>query len=313
MSVITTGELEQLYYVAETVYGTTPPVGTIATLTWGADLLQVKDTTDFQRTFDYISDSRAYGVTTRGMAKCGFDAKCYARNNATPYFWTNFFALYALGAVGAVTEHLPSFSAQISIKQGAAYQRFLYNGCKMTKLVMGSEGVGRPIVFDASILARYVSYSTSKAFSGLQSLTLGADPGDPIASSDPVSWLKKLGYTLSGGATTDLLARTWKLTIDNHLQAMPANILSGATYYPIASTIEEENREIIFEATIPAQDQTFETAKRNGTAMTSLTIPADNKTITLSNGYFDDTDFPTYKQGLNDENIKIHFKTITIA
>jgi hypothetical protein len=315
MSVITTGELQELYWIGETVYGTTPATALI----WGCDLISAKDDTDTQRAFNMISGSRAFGSTTRGMIKCGFTTKGYARLVSGAYDWTKFFALNALGALAAVTDRLPSFSSQVSIKQTAlggaiTYQYFLYNGCKLSKLVLSGDNVGQPIVWDATVMARWVTYSATKGFTGLQTVTVGADPADPNTAT-PVCWTTPHQYNLNGaGYVTTLRPRSWKLTIDNHCVPMPGQVLGAdAIYYEVAQTIEEENRDIILEVTLPAQDQTFETAKRLGQVMTGFKIQVDAKVITLGTGYFEENDFPTYKQGLNDETFKIRFQTITIA
>jgi len=268
--------------------------------------------------FEFLSGSRAFGTTTRGMIKTGFVHKGYPRLVSGGYNWTNFYAVNALGAAGAVADHLPSFSTQISIKQTvsgvASYQYFLFNGCKMTKLEMSAKSPGQPIEFDSTVMARYVQYYTSKAFpSQLQTVTLGADPSDPSAAV-PVTWTGAMQRNLNGTGYVTVQPRNWKLTIDNHCEAMPGNVLgSDGTYYPIANTIEEGQRDIIFEATFPAVDQTYQQAKRLGQVMTGITIPVDAKTITLGTGYFEENDFPTYAQKLNDESVKIRFQTITIA
>jgi hypothetical protein len=312
MPVITTGELMRLYWLAEATYGVTPSG---SPLTWGSELESVKDDTVTDREFHNYSGSRSFTATTRGPWKCGYTAKCRARKASGGYDWTKFFALNGFGALAALTDRLPSFSTQIGIKQvttGTAYQYFLYNGCKMNKLVIGSTGPGKEITFDASVMSRFVSYSTSKTFAGLQNVTVGADASDMY--TDTLSWTGVLYRIIAGGGNVAFYPRDWKLTIDNHLEMEPGNLLGAdSSYYQIANTIEEGNRDITFEATIPAIDQTYQTAKRNGSFIDAVQIPIDAKVITLSNGYMTEDDFPEYKQAVNQETIKVSFKTLTVA
>ena len=65
-----------------------------------------------------------------------------------------------------------------------------------------------------------------------------------------------------------------------------------SNWYQCAYTIEEGQREIMLELTNPYQDQTFQQAKRVGSAVTAITIPIDARTLTLSGGYFTEDDFP---------------------
>jgi hypothetical protein len=267
--------------------------------------------------FEFLSGARNYQVSTRGMIKTGFTAKGYARKVSGGYDWTKFFALNGLGALAAVADHLPSFSTQLLIKQtfgGTTYQYFLFNGCKMNKLLLTAKSPGQPIEWEIGVLARWPSFSNTKVFTGLQSVTVGADAADPNTADQTVCWTGIPQFNLAGGGYVNFQPRNWKLTIDNHVEATPGNVLGAdSNYYPCANTLEEGPRDIIFEAILPAVDQTFQNAKRLGSVMTGIKIPVDAKTITLGTGYFEENDFPAYAQKINDESIKLRFQGITIA
>lgn len=314
MAVITTGELQKLMWIGETTYGTTPT----SALTWGGDTLESKDNTDTKREYNLTSGSRSFASTNRGMMLSGFDWKGYVRATSGGYSWVNFFALNALGSTTAVTDHLPSFSSQVQIKQviggATTYQNFLYNGCKLNRLEIMAKSPGQAYEFNINVASRWCTYSATKAFTGLQTVTVGADAADPNAVATPVAWTTPCQYNLAGAGYINFYPRNWKLTLDNHVAPMPGQMLGAdSSYYQVCGSLEEEEREITFECTLPAYGQTFQNAKRLGSLMTGIKMTIDNKVVTLGNGYFVENDFPTYKQALNDETFKIKFPIISIA
>lgn len=314
-TVITTGELRRLMWIAETVYGTTPT----SALGWASEYYGIKDDGNLDVLPQYIGGDRGFQTSTRGPFKAGYTLKGVSRvYSASPaYNWTDFFGVHAFGAAQALADHLPFFSTVVDIQEvtgSTIHDYFLFNGCKINKLEIGGTDPGKILTFDAVVMARWVQHSASKAFTGLQSVTVGADPSAP-ASGNPLTWSGILQYNLNAGGLTNWAPRKWKLTIDNKLIGEPGNVFGAdSTYYPLfANTLEEGPREILLELTLPARDQTWHNAKRAGLPVTAVKIPIDltapsgYQYINLANGIFKADDFPDYKQDLNEETVKILF------
>ena len=312
-TVITAGEMKRLMWIAESNYGVTPT----GALGLAAEYYSIKDDSDFAVVPHWLGSNRSYTSTTRGPIKAGFTVKAVARaNSVSPaYNWVNFFALNAFGATTGLTEHLPSFSSVVDIQEvtgGTVHDYFLFNGCKINKLVIGATDPGKIVTFDATVLARLPTWSASKTFAGLQAVTVGADPS--AVTTDPITWSGILQYNLGGAGLANWAPRKWSLTVDNKLVVEPANLLGAdSANYSVANTLEEGQRDIILDVTLPARDQGLQTAKRLGTAMTAVTIPIGDKVITLTGGTFQANDYPEYKQDVNEESAKIIFQNLTIA
>lgn len=309
----TTGELKELEYIAETVYGTTP----VTALAWGSDLYEIKETSDMGATPTYVGGSRAFTDTVYGPKSIGLQTKgiCYAGTG-----FQSFYALHSLGTTTGVLDHLPSFTAQFLLKQivGAVttYNFHFFNGCKMDKLEIAAEAPGKPIMFNADIKAQWVQTLTNttgaKAIVGLQSITVGADSTAPTKNTVTWSGVSQVG--LAGGAMGNWNLTTWKLAINNNLEGMPGNKTGAdAALYPLANlSLEEGKREIDFDFTLPASGQTYIDAMRAGSAVV-VTLPIDGKIVTLSGGKFVANDFGNYKQAVNTETHKVRFNVISIA
>lgn len=304
-------------WIAESVYGTTPT----SALGWASEYYGIKDDGNLDVLPQYIGGDRGFQTYTRGPFKAGYTLKGVSRvYSASPaYKWTDFFALNAFGAAQALADHLPSFSSVVDIQEvtgSTVHDYFLFNGCKIGKLEIGGTDPGRILTFDATVMARWAQQSATKAFTGLQGVTVGADPSAP-ASANPLTWSGIMQYNLNAGGLTNWAPRKWKLTIENKLVPMPGNVYGAdSVYYPLiaGSTIEEGPREIILEVTLPARDQTWQNAKRSGLPVTAVKIPIDltapsgYQYINLANGIFKADDFPDYKQDApNEETVKILF------
>ena len=83
--------------------------------------------------------------------------------------------------------------------------------------------------------------------------------------------------------------------------------------YPVTIALHEGNAGILFTAEVISQNMTYANSKRNMEAITSLTIPLDDETITLANGEWDEPALPAYAQAINRERIAIRFPTLSIA
>lgn len=304
------GELQNLFYVPEASYGVTPATA----LTWGARLLSVAPKYDRKKQFDPLPESRSsYGTVCDGALEAGATVRAYAKAASGGYDWRNLWAVYALGSTSGLADHLGSFSMQVAQKVGSSYRRNLYNGCKLNRLSIAGTGVGLPLEFEGEVVAQCIAASTSKAFTGLQSVTVGADPAE-ITSAE-LKWVGTLQYNLGSGLT-DLRPDSWKLTVDNHLEAQPG-VLPGSSGGPYAlaagAGINEGLRDIVFEWTQQAADETFVNARLADTAVTAVTVPVGANTVTLSEGAWDDGSLPERVQGLYKETHRLRFRTLSIA
>jgi len=305
----TAGEIKKFFYVPEIYYGTTPTTA----LTWGGEASSFKPSTDFHPAFHETSGSRSFGEHTRDATDVGFNVKCLARAVSGGYNWTNLWAVYTFGSTTALTEHLGSFTAQTGKLVGSSHYYDFYNGCKINSLTINADAPGKPFIFDADVFCRYVTQKTSKTLTGLQSVTVGSDPSDITTAI--LTWKGILQINIAGGGLVNWYPRSWKLTVDNHLGREEGNILGADSvkYSLSAYQLSEGVRDIIFEATLPAQNETYTAAKIADSAVTSLTLPIDAKTITLTGGVWQANDFPEFKHDLNEETVRIRFKSLTIA
>lgn len=304
------GELQNLFYVPETSYGVTPT----GALTWGARLLSIAPTFDQKKQFDPSPGSRtSYGTVCNGPVECSATVRGYAKAVSGAYDWRNLWAVYALGSASGLAEHLTSFSMQIGQKVGAAFRRNLYNGCMISRMTIGGTGVGLPLEFTADIIAQYVSSSTSKTFAGLQAVTVGADPTE-IATPE-LKWTAQPKINLGAGLS-DLKPDSWTFTVDNKLERQPG-VLQGNSGGPYAlaagSGINEGLRDILFEWTQQAHDETYVNARLSDTPVTAVTIPIGASTITLSEGTWDDGALPERQQALYKETHRLRFSSLSIA
>jgi len=308
MAQYTAGELKNFYYIPEVTYGTTPTDA----LTYGGSTIDVKPRFSPEQTWIVQPGSRGFGAVARGVIKTGFSLQYHARVASGAYDWTDLAAVYAFGAAGGLADHLGSFTAQTGVTQAGTTHYHFWNGCKINALTISAEGSGMPLVFDADIWARYPKYSTSKTITGLQGVTVGADPTD--ITTAVCSWNQTSQINLGGGGLVDWHPQRWSLAVDNHLDLVEGNITGADTLnYAIPYAMSEGERDIIFEATLASENETYSNAKIAGTAVTSLTVDIDDETITLANGEFEVGELGPRKQGLMEETVKIRFKSLTIA
>jgi len=307
MGQYTAGELDLLYYVAESSYGVTPT----GAQSYGGDLISLKPGVDLVKNYVLLGGNRSFGTVTKGPYKAGFSASLYARAAVD---WRTFFAAYACGSTSGLADHMGSFSALIGKKVGAAYKYNMYNGCKISKLVISSELPGKPWVFDVDVLAQWVSHSTTKAFTGLQTVTMGAYPSEP--AKPILTWLTAPQINLAAGGLAAFPAKKLSLTIDNHMMGQPGcKIGADSVDYPLdaGEGINEGERDIIVDYTIPATNETYTNSKLADQAVTALTIKVGAYTITLSGGVWEANDLPELKQDLMEETGRIRFNALSIA
>ena len=306
------GELANFNYVAESPYGTTP---TGTALTWGCTIQSLKPKVNSHQVFHLGSTSRSYSDVTKGAWDVGFKLKGWARATSGGYDWRNFFATYGLGSTTALTEHLGSFTGQAEFIIGAGKVYWHFNGCKIDKLTINCEGAGQIVDFEADVIARWVTESTSKTQTGLQNgIVVGAD-ADEITTA-MLTWASNSKINIAAGGLAYWYPNNWKIEIDNHLTAHMGLVYGIDTnYYPCAASIYEGVRDILFTCERDLENETYNTAKLTGQAVTAITIPMDDDTITLSDGVFllEDDDLPEFKRDIMTQPLRAKFKSISIA
>ncbi len=312
MGIIVPGQMKKLYWVAESVYGTIPT----GALTWGGETMNVKQSPlmNMRRKFSVLPGAgRSYTQKSSEAAQVGFNVRALARKVSGGYNWRNFWAAYAFGSTTGPTDNLGSFTAQIGKTVGATHQYNFLNGCKIDRLSIVGESKGTELFFDADIIAQWSKRSTSKTITGLQNVTVGADPTN--IATDVLTWAGILQMNLGGGGLQNFHPNNWQLTVSNKLhptyggkQGADGNI------YNVAIAVGEGIRDIIFDATVDHEGETYESAKLADTEVTALTIPIDTYTLTLSNGTFEAADFVELKtEDVMTESMKIRFKSLSIA
>jgi hypothetical protein len=304
------GELANFNYITEAVYGTTPATA----LVWGCTIESAKPKVNAHQAFHLGSTSRSYSDVTKGAWDIGFKLKGWSRALSVAIQWRDFWAMFGMGSITALTEHLPSFSAQFRFDLAAdVYWHF--NGCKINKLKLSCDGPGQLIDFEADVIARWVEKSLSKTLAGLQAgVVVGANATDVTTAI--LTWSGVSQINIAAGGLVDWHPKSWSIEIDNGLDVTMGNIYGADTlYYHCARAIQEGKRDIIFTCEVDLENETYNTAKLAGSAITSLTIPIDDDTITLANGeiMLEDDDLPEFKRAIMVQPLRIRFKSIAVA
>lgn len=309
MVVRTAGNVGYLHYVAESSYGTIPT----GVLSWGMDITSFTQTANFNTEEYWIPASRSYNSTTRGPYDIGYTAKGYSRVSTTSATFLNFFALYGMGATnGTTAETIPDFTTQMNEVVSTNNYYSFFPGCKIDKLTISTEGPGMPYVFEIDVLAQYVEKETSKDVTGIQTVTVGANPTAPTGAV--LRWNAVSQINLAAGGLANWYPKNWKLTIDNHLERQYGHKTGGdAAIYPVTVALNEGIRDITFECELWHEAETYTDAKIANSAVTAITLTIDGAVLTLNNGYFVADDYPELKHDLMTEPIKIKFKSISIA
>lgn len=300
--------IKKFYYVPEATYGTTPTTA----LTWGCEIDTFKPTVDWQTEMirtsgrdvtDFMDTALKVAMTLKGRARAVSGA----------YDWTNLFAVYGMGATTGLADTLGSFTCQTCKVAGANTFYNFYSGCKINNLQISTEGPGKDIAFTADIIAQAVAASTSKTISGIQALTVGADPTDITTSL--LTWSGISQINVAGGGLTNWHPRRWTFAIDNHLEPWPQNKTGAdsANYAFEAGQLPESDRDITLEVELPHETETLLNANIAKSAITAVTFPIGNKTLTLTNGRLIGGNSPELKQSLLSETLKFQFKTLSIA
>jgi hypothetical protein len=226
----------------------------------------------------------------------------------------NFWALYPLGeTTGRATDgRLDSFSFVTKKTSGGVDYYALWNGCMVDSLTISAPGVGKAIIYELGCKAQYCTRSTTKAFTGIQTITVGADPTLPTTDYD--RWTGTLPTINYGSGAADVAGVIdWSMSIKNGLSA---EWYKKSTTYYVAEAHDEGGFECDVEITRWHRDETHlaQMLARVTTGIT-LTLPINGKTWTLSGGYMPGGAMPEQKSGKDPlkEVIKLKFNAVAIA
>lgn len=308
MTAYTRGELQGIMWREELTYGLTPT----GALAWGGKLVSVKPRFDVKKEFIPGPGSRGHTDVVREFITCGANIKYYARIDGGGYDWRYFGAAMGYGTISGVVEHLSSFSMQLAMKVGSSYRYNKYSGCKFDKLAIQSDGAGLPLLFDADIICQYIEPSTSKSYTKIQAVTMGADAAEVTA---PI--LKYTGNVQIdlGSGPYNLKPKTWKFTVQNGLEAQEGNLpgASGGPYSLAAgSGINEGERQILFEFSKDCEGEDYINAVLSDTAVAAVTIPVGANTITLSDLELIG-DLPERQHAIFQESYQLRATSMAIA
>ena len=306
MAAYTAGQKFCRGYQTEITYG----VMQASTLLWAGELIKFKPMLSPKREYHIYPSSRAFSAATSGPLEEGFTAEFHSRAAAE---WKAFYAYYGMGASTTTADALPAgFTMLFDIYDGTTHRYKTYNGCKINKLEIEGTGVGQALIFRIEVFAQHHDETSTKVLNTVQSVTIGGDSTTPGGAT--LIWTANHTINIAAGGAVAIYPEKFKFTLHNHLTRQNGIVTGSDTLlYPVAVAQDEGIRDITYEAELIAQNTTYEAAKTLNSLVTALTIPIDDETITLSNGYFTGDDHPEYSQDVNREPIKINFKTLAIA
>ena len=307
-------DTKKTYWLPEATYGETPAVGTEATLYYLGEVFDFVPDINMNVEEDEFED-RAFTDLNYGPFEYGFQMQAKVRKASGAWDPADFWALYSLGAAdGRATDGLLDGFSLITKKSTNKY--VLWNGCMMDALSINAPGVGKSLLFQAVCRAQHASRSATKAFTGLQDVTVGADPTSPTTKF--IKWLgTALTINYGAGASSLTGVESWKLDIKNNLthELFEATPDSGTDDYPIAEQFDEGGFDCTVDITRFHRDESVYDEARDMTEDITLTLPIDEVTWTLGGGYFPKVAAPDHKTGKVQlkESFQLKFNTVSIA
>jgi hypothetical protein len=313
MTTILGSEVKRAYWSAETNFGVTTT----------AALKALGDVFDFSSNFNPNPEEDS--IENRAFTKIGFGvneltfslkSKVWQRDGVV-FVPEDFWALYALGeTTGRSTDgRLDSFSLVTKKANSAGTWYALWNGCMVDSLSIAAPGVGKALIYELGCRAQWMSLSTTKAFTGLQAVTVGADPTLPTTDYD--RWNGTLPTVNYGSGAINVAGTIdWNIAIKNGLGPEWYK-KTGSTLNPyVAENFDEGEFECVVEINRWHREELHlvQMLARVTTGIT-LTLPINGKTWTLSGGYVPGGTMPDMKSGKDPlrESIKLKFNAISIA
>lgn len=302
----TAGELAMGTYRAEA----SPGVIQTGALSYIGLMQSLKNDSDDQGNFVNGPGSRGFSLFERGPYKKGFTIKYHAPAHGAWGDWLDFFGTYVLGSKTAPTDHLGYFSYINYVTSRSKYE--IYTGCKANKGTLTFLDYGRFIEIEVQCFALAHLIKSSKTLTDYQAVTIGADPTAPTEAK--LFWNTGHQINVAGGGLGAFWPKRATLSIDNKLEREPGiKTWADATKYPTSLEHHEDDREIVYDCELIMKDDTWDGRKEAASLITALTIPIDDDTITLANGYIVPNNFSELEQKLGNDKVQIRFPTLSIA
>ena len=308
-------DVKMTYWLPEASFGVTPAVGSEAELYYLGEVKDfVSDENDNPEEDEL--ENRAFTEVNRGPFEYGFQmSNVKVRKASGAWDPVDFWALYTLGATdGRASDGLLDSFSLITRKSTNKFR--LYNGCMVDAMSISAPGVGKSLLFQLIGRCQHRARSSTRAFTGLQDVTVGADPTDPTTK-----FIKWLGTALTidyGGGVANLTGvESWKLDIKNNLtqELFEATPDSGSDDYPIVEQFDEGGFDCTVDITRFHRDESVYDEMVDHTEDIELTLPIDETVWTLSGGYFPKQSPPDHKMGKDPlkESFQLKFNAVSIA
>jgi hypothetical protein len=306
-------DVKRTYWSAETVYATT----------LNSALKALGETMDLQTNLNFNPEEdefldRAFTSVAYQHYEVGFTltAKVWLRDGVV-FVPEDFWALYALGeTTGRATDgRLDSFSLVSKKSTPTMTEYALFNGCMVDGITISAPGVAKAMLYTLDCRCQYVVKAASKAFTGLQTITPGADPALPTTAF--ARWdgtAPQINYGAGLANITGVI--DWKLNIKNNLSPeWHKRTGADALSYPVAEYFDEGDFDCTVEINRWHRDTTHSTQQEARTTGIVLTLPINGKTWTFSGGYFKEVRTPGHKSGKDPlkESIVLKFNGVVIS
>jgi hypothetical protein len=284
-------------------------------MSWAGDIQSYDPMIDGQPVFHVLPGDRSFGATTRGPHQVSATVRWLDQVGSE---WHDFLAVYGYGSASGLTDYLGDFTMQVNKYDGTNNNWHFLNGCKINRADISGSEPGKELMFEAEVFAQWLqieTHASSKAIAGqMQDVTPGADGATPGGAT--LYWAANQQINIAAGGLATWYPRNWKLSVANYLNR-EFGIKTGddAVAYSVAIAMHEGMRDIIFTGEVLSQNETYTLSKQKEEAITALTIPVDDETITLSNGEWDEPSLGAIAQtnNTNYEPIQIRFKSLSIA
>ena len=307
-------DVKKTFWLPEAAYGATPAVGVEAELYYLGEVYDFVPDINLNPEESLFED-RAFTDVDYGPYEYGFQMQAKVRQGDGTWDPADFWALYSLGAADgrAADGLLDSFSL---ITRKSTNKYVLWNGCVMDAMSITSPGVGKSLLFQAICRSRFADRAATTAFTGLQDVTIGADPTPPTTKF--IKWLgTALTIDYGAGAANLSGVETWKLDIKNNIahELFEATPDSGTDDFPVVEQFDEQGFDCTVDITRFHRDESVFDEARDMTEDITLTIPIDDAVWTLSGGYFPKVTAPGHKTGKERlmESFQLKFNAVAIA
>lgn len=307
MAKYTRGSVGHAMYVAESVYGTIPT----GAMSWAGETQEYSPEHNFHQEFVPGPASRSF---TEGLSMDTWEMAFRLQALAKVSNWKSYWARFGMGSTSGTADALDSFVQQVDIYDGSTHSYHVANGCKMNRLEIDAKAPGAAYLFNAQNFCQWEEGFSTRAVNTIQNVSLGAEASDPATAI--LGWNGNSQINVAGGGLATWYPQNFKLIVDNHL-TREKGVVTGydTNKYPTAIGLSPGQREIIFEGQVISGDMTYYNIMKSNTLITSLTIPIDTDTVTLTYGRPYRDQWPKWlnTNDVNLEPVRFRFKSISIA